>query len=1009
MILRSRQEVEQARENVSRYPWARDLADQAMAASQPFVDRTDEELWSLVTGQQVPRGIHVNPDLGCPSCGRRVYEEHGNYPWILDINRPFKIECPSCGQIWPKNDFDAWHESGLGPGGVFDRERADHALLVNEEHADATDPLRGHAVDDGLGWVDEEGQRWWFVAYFGHYCTWSVLPKAVTSLADAFLYTGDGSYAHKGLVLLDRIADVYPDMDLRPYSDMDLYNSHGGSGEGRLQGCIWETFISEGLSRAADVLLDAVDGDDELVDFLSAKAHRWQLSNDKTSPGRIRDNIRDGLLRQFIASVRDFRIRGNEGMTQTAMAAAAAVLDDPQQTPSALDWLFEPGARRVGGGHIPATLVGEVDRDGVGNEASPSYSFIWMNLFRRCAAVLERCREHRDYDLHRDYPRLRRMYGAPHRLTALDRYTPRIGDTGRAGDPGLISVDLETTIEVFDRFGETWAAQLAHRLNGDSVDGMHTSVFDVEPEAVQGRIAEVVDRAGPLNLASANLNGYGLAMLRHGAGDGRRAAWIYYGRNTGHGHRDRLNYGIYYRGMDLLPEMGYPEYADGKWPKRAGWTINTISHNTVVVNQRGQDGSWVGRCRMFAASAGASVIEIGCDEVYPETSDYRRTLAWIDVSDSESYLVDMFRVAGGQDHVLSFHSGDGTVTAGGLDLQTQERGTYAGPDIPFGEHYDGEPDGSYRGSGFSYLRNVETQSRPSTGWWVDWELEDTWQTRIGDTAVHLRYHGLSPAGDVSLAYGEPPNNKPGNPKQFRYLLQRNQGQDLRSLFVGVVEPYSGDRRTLQSVARLDLAHEGAAAVRVCTAEGRTDTVLSSDDGETTVDLGDGLSVAARFAWIGREEDGATEILVVGGTRVRLPEGELTLVQAGYTGIVHDFARDEAGPTWLDVAVDLPVADLPTDGRLDGTELRVLGDSPRDTCYTIEGVTASEAGRCRLDLGDTTLVRGFVDDQAYDAGVLYDVAVGDGIEILSVLRCRVGSGGCEILSGNVDSAWRAKQA
>jgi hypothetical protein len=75
--------VEQARENVSRYPWARDLADQAMAASQPFVDRTDEELWSLVTGQQVPRGIHVNPDLGCPSCGRRVYEEHGNYPWIL--------------------------------------------------------------------------------------------------------------------------------------------------------------------------------------------------------------------------------------------------------------------------------------------------------------------------------------------------------------------------------------------------------------------------------------------------------------------------------------------------------------------------------------------------------------------------------------------------------------------------------------------------------------------------------------------------------------------------------------------------------------------------------------------------------------------------------------------------------------------------------------------------------------------------------------------------------------
>ncbi|MDA0337260.1 MAG: hypothetical protein O2782_19020 [bacterium] len=156
-------------------------------------------------------------------------------------------------------------------GGVFDPARADRRLLVNAEHPDAEDPRRGYAVDDGLGWVDETGQRWWFVAFFSHYCTWTELPRAVTALAESFLYTGDRRYAHKGLVLLDRIADVYPAMDLRPYSDMELYNSHGGTGEGRLQGCIWETFISEGLSRAADVLLDVVD-DDEAVGFLSRKA-----------------------------------------------------------------------------------------------------------------------------------------------------------------------------------------------------------------------------------------------------------------------------------------------------------------------------------------------------------------------------------------------------------------------------------------------------------------------------------------------------------------------------------------------------------------------------------------------------------------------------------------------------------------------------------------------------------------------------------------------------------------
>jgi len=107
--LLSTEEVEQARVNVRRYPWAGEIADRAVAAAQPFVERSDDALWRLVTGQQIPRGIHVNPKLGCPSCGRKVYEEHGNYPWILDIDKPFKIQCPSCDEVWPKNDFSACH------------------------------------------------------------------------------------------------------------------------------------------------------------------------------------------------------------------------------------------------------------------------------------------------------------------------------------------------------------------------------------------------------------------------------------------------------------------------------------------------------------------------------------------------------------------------------------------------------------------------------------------------------------------------------------------------------------------------------------------------------------------------------------------------------------------------------------------------------------------------------------------------------------------------------------
>ena len=110
------------------------------------------------------------------------------------------------------------------------------------------------AVDDGMGWIDESGNRWWFVAYYSHYCTWTELPEAALALGEAYLYTGDAAYAHKGAVILDRIADVYPDMDLTPYSDLGLYNSHGGTGMGRIKGCIWENGMAETLSLAYDMI-----------------------------------------------------------------------------------------------------------------------------------------------------------------------------------------------------------------------------------------------------------------------------------------------------------------------------------------------------------------------------------------------------------------------------------------------------------------------------------------------------------------------------------------------------------------------------------------------------------------------------------------------------------------------------------------------------------------------------------------------------------------------------------
>jgi len=600
------------------------------------------------------------------------------------------------------------------------------------------------------------------------------------------------------------------------------------------------------------------------------------------------------------------------------------------------------------------------------------------------------------------------MHAAPYRLTCLDQYTPHVGDTGNTGSPGMMSVDLDTALDAYSRFGDAYFARLAHRLNDDRAEGLHTTIFNAEPEAVQAQVQQVVERDGPLELGSANLNGYGLAVFRRGRGHDQRAAYLYYGRNGGHGHRDRLNFGLYYRGMDVLPDLGYPEYADSKWPKRAGWTLNTISHNTVVVNQRQQEISWIGRCRLFADSQGIGVVEVACAEVYPETEDYRRTLAMVDLSESESYLVDFTRVSGGKDHVASFHAGEGAVTTQGLALTGQTRGTYAGEDIAFGSHYDGAAEGRYRGSGFAYLGDVKRQDHPEPGWHLDWQLADTWSTRRGDADVGLRYHGLSSIGDLALARGEPPRNKPGNPQHLTYALQHNAGPGLHSLFASVIEPYSDGRPNLVEVERLGLGLPdddlSAAAVRVSAAGGHTDLILSADDPLRAFDLGGGVRAAGRFVLISCQDGGATTVFALGATRVELPAGTLEIDQPAYGGTVCDLQRDEAGPAWMDVEADLPTGD-----RLRDAQVRVNASGPRDTCYAIETVESREPGVVRLHVGDTTFVRGLQSETDYDRGYVYDFEPGDSFDIQTLVHCRLGPGGMSTIRATVDYTWQSSRA
>lgn len=842
------EKVEAVRRNVERYDWARTYREKAVRQADEYVELGWEWLWNVPAPQSIPRSYAVNQKLGCPVCGA-AHHAYGRWPWLADpLRRPWKLMCPSCESVFPSNDFASYYESGKDEHGIFRPELADPRYMCNELYPD-----RGAdwGVDGGFGWKDEQGEYWTFIAFYSHWKLWcpmvdaggnkfpatdapwehgGIVAAGLVQLRDAYLYTGELKYAKAGVVLLDRVADLYPDMDCGVFRwEEGILNSHGLTGQGKIVGCIWETGLVRLFVSAYDAFYPALEQQEAMADvasFLSDKSTRFRLSNGKRTLADIGTNIEDGIIRQVLPGVKSAQISGNNGMHQSALALAAIVLDEPGTTEAMLDFVLQEGLRlrpeeggwAITGGNILHSLVADVDRDGFGDESAPSYNNIWVDTFKMVADILQGYDRYPGADLYRN-PKFRQMLRAHAGLLMLDRYMPQIGDSDSAGNPNVL-YRVEMAVDTFERTGEPLFAQLAVLANGGATDGLRGGLFSTDPDQVLKDIKQVLADQGPFRQESVHLGGYGFAALRDGDGDRQRAAWLYQGRNMGHGHRDTLNLGLYGFGLDLAPELGYPEKCDDVHQKRHHWDLSTVSHNTVTVDRSKQADSVVGSTRLFVGGGDVQAVEAEA-HVYPHTSVYRRCVAYVRVDDAHSYAIDVFQVEGGDEHVYSFHAAEGEVRTEGLALERQTSGTYAGPDVAFGEPFDADPAlrlRDYKGSGFHYLSDVERDAAPPSTFAVDWAIRDTWgvlgaayaeDVRQGD-GIHLRLTMLTDADEVALADGHPSTNRPGNPERLRYLLVKRRPADRASRFVAVLEPYKGER-LLRSVRRCSVSLSGAGA------------------------------------------------------------------------------------------------------------------------------------------------------------------------------------------------------
>jgi len=173
----------------------------------------------------------------------------------------------------------------------------------------------------------------------------------------------------------------------------------------------------------------------------------------------------------------------------------------------------------------------------------------------------------------------------------------------------------------------------------------------------------------------------GIGMMGFGEGNNQVRLYLHWDGTDNHDHYDSLGFSLWARGKEVASETAYRGLHD--------WNISTAAHNTVLVDGKNQDGRahkfkkkddtlplypkykhgelW-GKEALFddagsiqlwdATSADVQVAEIDGTKAYDKstgTSLYRRTLVLIKAEDERFYVIDIFRVSGGNAFEYMLH------------------------------------------------------------------------------------------------------------------------------------------------------------------------------------------------------------------------------------------------------------------------------------------------------------------------------------------------------------------
>lgn len=294
------------------------------------------------------------------------------------------------------------------------------------------------------------------------------------------------------------------------------------------------------------------------------------------------------------------------------------------------------------------------------------------------------------------------------------------------------------------------------------------------------------DRRTPPSTSVSRLwSGMGHAVLGTGDDQDQFQLHLNWSGAYGHAHADNASVILRACGTELASDIGYTH------TRYRNWTLNTASHNTVVVDSRSQtigtkESPSTGNLLFYDDhDPRVQVIDVDASPAYPNCSVYRRRLAHVHIADGRDYVVDLFDVEGGESHDYFLHGSADESGALEVGIPLPQKISSLVPEWGGTQEYTGENCLDLSGERFHpYWFLWDIRAGEAEG-----EVQATWVY----SEAGLRLHAFVEPDSMVVRFSSPAI-RPAGEDDRRLLDSLRHGlmirhRNNRSCFAAVLEPF----------------------------------------------------------------------------------------------------------------------------------------------------------------------------------------------------------------------------